>query len=416
MTRWLAAACLLWSGLLVASDQPSPVVAVYIKGNEVTQLHVLRRELRWREGSTPTEEQLEDDRQALLDLGLFRSVELTVQRTAQGKVLTYAVREKFYLLPVPRLSANADGRYSYGAQVRWSNVFGLNHSLVVYGERENTEEPGVGEETQYAISYVAPALTGRYETLVVGMGHTTRPVLDGAGGKAYDERIDTAAVTWLRQLTPGRSNQGWSVGLGPRWRRQDTLGPSAPPEDGHAAALGTVLAYRNQRFRVYSDEGLRFNMHLDAAREGWIADYDFVHWGGEVAWLRPFGNTPHQSLHLFAELGGYHGGPASIDAYSLGGGGQLRAYDRAFIEGDAYYRLAVEWLRPLHWPWLRVLVVLENGNVFDDVRGMTLRDSYTSLGLGLRLRVPQFVNLEVEVGWAFPLGDGGEGQVFGGRP
>lgn len=393
-----------------------PVVAIYFKGNEVTQPQVLRRELRWQEGTTPTPAELEDDRQALLDLGLFREVVLNVQTTAQGQVVTYALREKFYLLPLPRVSANVDGRYSYGAQVRWSNVLGLNHSLVVYGERENTEEPGVGDETQYALSYVAPALTGRYETLAVEVAHVSRPLLDEQGSRAYEERIDTAALTWLRQLTPGRSNQGWSVGLGPRWRRQDTRGPGRPEPDGRALSMGALVAYRDLRFKVFSDEGLRFTAHVDGAAEGWVADYDVVRWGSELAWLRPLGDTPHQSLQLFVEVGGYHGGPDSVDAYSLGGGGQLRAYDRAFIEGDAYYRLAAEWLRPIRWPWLRALVVLENGNVFADVRDMRMSDSFTSLGVGVRLRVPQFVNLEVELGWAFPLGRGGDGQVFGGRP
>lgn len=392
------------------------VVDIRFEGNTTTREGVLRRELVWVEGTAPDAEALEDDRQALLDLGLFREVDVSTDDLPEGRVLTYRVREKYYLLPLPRISANVDGRYSYGAQVRWSNVLGLNHRMVLYGQRENAETEGVGEEVQYALDYVAPALTGRYETLAFGVSHLKRPVEDATGMATYEERIDTLGINWSRQLTQGRSNQGWSVGVGPSWRRQVTAGATAPPSDGEAVAVGGQLGYRNLRFKVYSDEGLRLGIGVDAAVEGLAADYDFVRWRSDVAWFRPLGDTPHQSLQLFAEVGGYHGGPASIDAFALGGGGQLRAFERDFIEGDAYYRLAAEWLRPLHWPWLRTLVVLEAGNVFEDVSDVSLSRVYTSLGLGVRLRITQFVNLEVELGWAFPIGQSGSGAAFGGRP
>jgi hemolysin activation/secretion protein len=61
------------------------------------------------------------------------------------------------------------------------------------------------------------------------------------------------------------------------------------------------------------------------------------------------------------------------------------------------------------------VVILEAGNVFEDAQAARLGRVYSSLGLGVRLRIPQFVNLEVELGWAIPLNGPGNGRVFGGK-
>jgi hypothetical protein len=61
---------------------------------------------------------------------------------------------------------------------------------------------------------------------------------------------------------------------------------------------------------------------------------------------------------------------------------------------------------------MRAVVILEGGNVFDTPSDAGLDRIYTSLGLGLRFRVSWFVNVEVEMGWAFPLNGDATGARF----
>ena len=60
---------------------------------------------------------------------------------------------------------------------------------------------------------------------------------------------------------------------------------------------------------------------------------------------------------------------------------------------------------------MRLLLVAEAGGADDDFRGEADGTPYASLGLGLRLRVTWFVNLELELGAAVPL-RGGDGVRF----
>lgn len=133
------------------------ITAIRITGNDTTQERVIRRELALGVGDVATAQALADTRQAIQDLGLFRRV--VVEEVVEGDqvLLVVAVREKRYLLPIPRLDGNSDGDYSYGAQLRWSNLWGLNHRMVAYVEQgEINSEADRDRERSARVSYTAP--------------------------------------------------------------------------------------------------------------------------------------------------------------------------------------------------------------------------------------------------------------------
>lgn len=414
---WRALAFVLVAvpGLLAAQPPsrslPPPIVEIAFEGNEVTQPRILLRELAFRVGDPAEPEKIEAGRQALLDLGLFKRVELRQEPVPGGVRLVYKVRERYYFLPTPRFDAKSDGQYSYGAQVRWSNLFGLNHSARLFWEQEDRQREGIGKETTWSAGYSAPLIGDSPYSIGAGAGYTTRPVSGSAGD--YEEEFRSAAASLSRTWSAGAASQGWTFGGGLLWQQQRTAGPFAPAAYGEALAPRVFGGHRDLHYRIYSESGQAWGLNYEQAVDGWGSDYDYSRLGaGYVSYL-PLGSTPHQTLHLIADTGLYFDGPPGVRQYALGGASRLRGYDASFIEGNAYWYASAELARPLFRPWLRAVLLLEAGSVSaspDTLDG----EVYGSLGIGLRLRFTNFVNFELEAGFALPL-DGGDARFFASR-
>lgn len=402
-----------------SAESAAPVVVgIEFSGNRVTQPRVMLRELSFAAGDAVDPAQIEASRQAIQNLGLFRSVEVERVAAQGGDIVIFTVEEKLYLLPFPRLDAKDSGEYAYGMQMRWTNLFGLNHDLRAFWEFRDRKEAGVGGETAYAIDYGAPQIFDSRYSLGAGAAYSTRPVeRDGEVVGDYQETFRSAQAQVSRSLSQGSANQGWRVGGGLGWLEQSTEGADAEPAYGTATSVLLSAGYRDVQFRRYSEVGQVFGVNAAVATEGWNSDYHQLTY--RLGWRRfiPVGERVHQNVNLGAEAGMRHGGPPDNDAFELGGSSNLRGYDNDFLEGDAYYRVSAEFLRPLRWNALRALAIMEAGNVFEQPGDASVDRVYTSLGLGVRLRVDWFVDVELDLGYAIPLGGGGDGgRVFVGRP
>lgn len=385
---------------------------IAFEGNRVTQPRTMLRELPFKQGDAVTLDLLERGRQAIQDLGLFKAVQVREVAEADGSITAiYTVSERWYLLPYPRVDANADGEYAYGAQLSWNNLWGLNHTLRASAlQRETARLGSSGKEMLYSASYFAPQVFDTRWSLGAAGSYTERPFEDPQLG-FYNEQISSVQLMAQRALSAGPPSQGWSIGAGVLATQQRT--DSGIGEYGEAAGPVVTAGYRDVRLNIYSEEGITFGGRLDGAMDGFAADYDFARLTvGGIRYL-PFG-VPHQTLHLIAETGLGWKGPDNLRNFSLGGSGSLRGYQRSFEEGNAFYRVAGEWARPIFKPWLRTVVIAEVGNVYRHPNEIDLGAARSSIGFGLRLRLLTFVNLEVEAGIALPL-EGGAARFFAGR-
>ena len=413
MARFLISGLLcLWAQAAGAQQWP-PVVEIRFEGNEVTQPKTMLREMPISVGQPADPKLIARSRQAVQDLGLFRKVDIRQSENGAGVVLTVSVEEKIYLLPLPRVEANTDEEFGYGAQLRWSNVAGLNHRLSAFVVRRELKEEDRDASTSYSLGYSAPFVFDTPYELVTGFGHSEdKAVRDGV---AFDESFDSVRGLLFRNY--GKDNaasQGLQLGGGLKWQNQNTSGVGAPPAYGMSTALVAQASYRDERFNIYSDTGQSWSLGYEIASPDIASDYGYAALTAGYARRWEVGDIPFQTAHFFAQLGSYHGGPQEIEAFSLGGASTLRGYESDFVEGDFLYRLAGEYLRPVGWDWLRLLVVLEAGNVFEEPKDFSLDKVFVSLGLGLRIRFTYFVNFDVELGVAMPLVDGDGLQVFGG--
>ena len=404
---------LLWLALLcvgAVQAQPSArIVEIAFEGNETTQPRTMLRELVVQIGDAADAQRIEISRQALLDLGLFKRVEVRQEPVADGVRLVFIVRERYYLLPTPRFDAKSDGRYAYGAQLRWNNLWGLNHTLRLFWEQEDRQQEGIGKDTQWSAGYFAPFVADSPYNIGAAADYVTQPV-QGVNG-AFEEEFRSAVTSVSRTYSNGPASQGWTLGGGLRWQQQRTRGPFAPEAYGEATAPLLFANFRDFHQRIYSEVGTFYGAGYEYADEAW-GDYGYANLSIGGGRYLPIGTTEHQTLHLIANTGLQFSGPDEVERYSLGGASRLRGYDLDFLEGNAYWYAAAEFARPIRWRWLRAVAILEAGNVTatpEDMDG----EIYGSLGLGLRVRFSNFINFEFEAGVALPL-DGGDPRFFAG--
>lgn len=396
------------------ADAWPPIREIAFEGNETTQQRTMLREMFVHVGDPAEPAAIERSRQAVQDLGLFRSVEVAHQAVAGGVRLTFTVKEKYYVIPAPRVDSNSDGQYAYGLQLEWYNVFGLNHTTKAIVKYRNRQQDGRGTALNLDASYVAPFIFDSPYGLELSVSKSTEPVDTPL---PYDEiRYGARAVVSRRFANGHAASQGWRFGAGLQWQDQDTRGDAAPPAEGMATALVLNGGYSDMHSRLYSEEGQRASAEV---RSTWGAasDYDYtsVAGGFDASWY--VGSTPHQSIGLFAEGGSHHGGPDGTTAigpvigpFQLGGSGDLRGYRHNFLEGDTYYYAGVEYLRPVGWDWLRGAVFLETGNTSEGDGNLNLLRPYADVGIGLRLRATWLMHFELNAGVALPLVDAGDGM------
>jgi outer membrane protein assembly factor BamA len=209
----LLPALLLLFAAQAASAQTAPIAAVRLEGNRVTRDKVILREMDLRAGDAADPAAIERNRQAILDLGLFREVEVVTEPAAGGVVLVVRMREKRFLLPIPRVDTSSDEDFSYGAQLRWSNVFGLNHTLNAYYERGDfPNERDRASESTARVSYSAPRVRDSRYDVRGRLEHEEQRTRADTGD--YDETFDRVEMLVARDFTTARPRRGWIVGGG----------------------------------------------------------------------------------------------------------------------------------------------------------------------------------------------------------
>lgn len=389
------------------------ILAIEFEGNATTEPKVMLREMVVKAGDAADPEKIARSVQYIHDLGLFRRVRAYSHEAEGGVVLRVTVEEKWYVLPYPKFSVTVEGQNSTGAELRWSNFLGLNHSLRVNALRSDFKREGRGRETSYSGNYSAPFIFDSPYRLSLSTGYTLSPVSDPV---VHDETFRHAsfAVSRTYPEAGGARSQGTTFSGGVLWQREDRSGIGVPAPYGQATSLTGSYGYRNIRFRTYSEEGVSWRLGAAAAREGIASDYSYFSADASYNRYRYIGDTPHQSLNYSFSTGLYSQGPREINAYSFGGSSVLRGYKANSLEGNFYYLATAEFFRPVWVPWLRAGSILEAGKVFRRSGDARLDELDASLALAVRIRFTYFVNLDLDLGYAFPL-NGGEGKLFGGR-
>ncbi len=405
---------LLWLVMAPATAEEQGVITeIRFVGNKHTQPQIMLQEMVIKAGDPVDSDRIERSRQAIMDLGLFKSVDVVRVPEAQGTALEITVSEKYYIIPMPKLDRSADGDVSYGGQLTMDNLWGLNQKFRMVYKAERGCCQGSGTVSTYSLIYEYPRVAGSDYGLGMRVSREATPDSDvdllGNTLYEYQRMLDAAGINLTHWLGRDGPSSGWGIGASLFWRHltfspQGSLPPTAGPEK--AVGFEVSLGYTKVHDLLYSRDGVEFGISSEHGATQLGSDATFSRNQLYYRQYMPVGGTPHTNLDLQLRLG-VTGGDVPIDktSYGLGGSRELRGYDKSSIEGRSYFSANIEYLRPLFGhPAARGVLFMDIGNAYQDNRLLDLADMEASMGVGLRYKFKAFVNLQLRADYAYAFG------------
>lgn len=422
--RTLGALCLSLCAISVcAAEDPPTLGEIRFVGNKTTKAEILLQEMLVRVGDPADAALIEQSRQAIMDLGLFKSVRAELLPGAErGRVLLITVKEKYYILPIPKLNRNDENDIGYGAQLRLDNLAGLNQQLKLTYELEKAETSSSGEREVFSVVYNYPRIfASPYRLEIVG-NRTSYPIdvlaTDGttvdASYRQTSSEAGFAVTRWLGLIGPSR---GWQLGGGLVWRERSYRYLSGTPglyTDSSTVGLTATIEYTDVHNFLYSRSGRTYGLSAEFGLPSLGSDNNYTRERLYYRGYYPMFNRPHHNLDVQLQLGLASDRAFKEDAYSLGGSSTLRGYEAGSSTGNAYVLANIEYLAPLfgYYP-IRGVLFADIGNAYPSNRDIDLSDLKTGAGLGLRWKIKAFVKLDLRLDVAYAF-DTGETRVYAG--
>lgn len=407
--------------VVVPESQPI-ITEIRFTGNKVTSPRILRQEMLIKEGDVVDREKIDASRQAIMDLGLFNEVEATLLPVAGGQALKITVDEKLYILPIPKLDRNADGEVSYGAQIRWDNIAGLNQRLRATYEIQKGCCANQKSPTELSVEYQYPRWAGTDYGLKLDLTYIRGPASKSENGVKIAESwaaSDSFGIGVNHWLGSGPST-GWNAGIGWKWSMQHfnhVAGDPAIFVDSKSESIGLGVSYSRVHDYLYSRSGMDYGYEFSVGPTWLGSDKTFSSNQLYYRHYFPVGDIKHQNIDFQMRLGGAGGSlPAGGDPYSLGGSRDLRAYEKGVFTGKSFFSANVEYLRPMfgHAP-LRSVLFYDVGNTYPDNRVIDVQNLESAVGFGVRYRVKWFVDLQIRADYAKALGQASHKLYIGTR-
>ncbi|MGM0595252.1 MAG: BamA/TamA family outer membrane protein [Pseudomonadota bacterium] len=395
----------------VAQEEASPVLDVIrFVGNEVTQESVMRQEMRVREGESYTPEQVERSRQALMNLGLFKSVQTELLEEQGRHVLEVRLEERYYILPIPLLdyrpsflADESNTNYTYGGQLRFDNLFGLNQRLKIDYEKKEYVDDLEPTEREWNIEYNYPRIVGTPYRLELDARHEQRniEVHEGESHIATTSSKSASGRLFLsRWLNPEGVSEGWRAGAGvagTAYRYRDLEGVSDYHNQNVVALLGRIDYLQVDQHPFYR-EGEAFSYGVTLAHGVLGSDREYMHNTFSYRRYRPV-HALNGNINTQLRLGlGFGDG----EAYSLGSSTSLRGFDSNTLEGNLLLLGNIEYHQRIGgYKPLRGVVFADLGNVWPGLDDINNRRLYSSVGVGARWRVQSFVDVTLRLDYAY---------------
>lgn len=401
------------------------ITEIRFVGNRVTREHILRQEMVIAEGDVADPLLIDRSRQAIMDLGLFTSVRAVLEpHPERGRTLIVTVKEKFYVLPVPKLNRDDQDNFSVGAELTVENLAGLNQQLQLRYESENADElVSEGKITTWSFGYNYPRVGGSPWVLTTDVYQASRPAEVVSGTvvtSLYDQETWTASVLASRWLNLRGPSRGWLVGGGVVWRRNSYEYRSGTVTDTlfEQNAVGIIgqLQFRDIRDYLFSRSGREYGYRGEFGEPAIGADQHYTRHEFFYRRYILLPGRPHTNIDMQAKLGLSSGEIFTGEeyAYALGGNKSLRGFDSTSFTGNAYTLLNVQYLQPLFgYNAFRGVLFLDAGNAYPSNAELHLGDIKWDVGVGFRVRVKSLVKIDLRVDAAYTP-ETGEWSYFAG--
>ncbi len=394
----------------IAAPESGIVDVIRFSGNKKTQEIVMRQEMLVREGDPLDLARIERSRQAIMNLGLFKSVDAQVLQEEGHNVLLIAVEERFYILPLPLLDARLDeAEYSYGMELRYDNLMGLNQRLKLTYEHDKTADGETPMRRESSLSYSYPRVLGSNDNFSLN-GNVIREELIELDNEiitgSYRRDSRNLGFRVSRWLAAESISQGWVLGGGMAIAQRiydQQRGSGENYDNSQALEVNVSLDYSAIEEYPYHREGSAYGYWLSVSMPGMGSDYtynrvDFYHRN-----YHPLGFID-ASLHTQVKLGLANGNRFDAPAFSVGGGSSIRGYEGEVAQGNAMLQLNAEYHHHLSgYRQLRGVVFMDAGNAWSGGTDLNLGKLFSSAGVGLRWRVQSFVDMTLRLDIAYAI-------------
>ncbi|MCF8055006.1 MAG: BamA/TamA family outer membrane protein [Desulfocapsa sp.] len=399
-------------------QSPYPVIIdIVFLGNRVTRPDTMLQEMKLRKGDRSDPEKIAASRQAIMDLNLFKSVVIEEKSVEGGALLEVTVEEKFFILPLPTLGYSNDGDISYGAYIKWYNMFGLNYTFKLKGKAKNFADGDMDKKKFIAFEYTMPRLnSGPWELYLYGDYSRNRIYAHDEDRSGFKQSTWLGGFSLMRWRHLDGPSSGWFTrgGVSITGKKHELdIGTPSLYEDGLEPHLTLGVGFKAVHNHLFSRTGKEFGYtfglgHSPVDCEGLFTTHYLYY--RSYHWL--FDN-PHHNLNF--QLQGAFASDTLYQEHSfkLGSGSTLRGYERDSVAGNAYLLANIEYLHPLLGnPPIRGVIFADLGNSWENIDDVDLSDLKGCVGFGVRAKVKYFVKLDLVLEWAFAAN--GENKVYAG--
>ena len=375
-------------------------------GNEITQESVFRREMYVKEGDEVDLKKIAASTQAIMDLGLYRSVKYKLLDTDRPneKILQIKVWEKYYKLIIPRLRYE-NNQWRTGIQLRWDNVNGLDHQLKLLAERLGAEM-GVSELRQQ-FKYKYPNALGSdysFDLRLVNQNKIDASI-EGEFQNQLDQSFELGVFKWLNKQ---HRKKGWFIRLGydVRERQYEDLATRDIVDSIGSVQVSLKYAYKNVHEYYYNRGGKYYGYEMKIAEDAIGSKSEYLtHYLFYRSYYR-FKSRPDDNLNVQTILGTSNNNVLGDRAFILDYRNGLRGYERSRFQGNSVLVVNTEYLRPSEWfPTLRFVYFVDMGST-----GESLKDAFngplrTGVGFGVRWKIPALVRVDLRVDVGYGISD-----------
>jgi len=398
----------------------SQIDSIRFSGNDTTQESVLLREMYIDVGDDIDYEKIDESIQGIKDLNLFTEVTYYVSESYDSSYpdnlfseLVINVEEKIYLLVIPRLKLR-DNKLGVGIQLRWENVFGLDHKLKLLYENKGEEE-GVQEyRTRFRYNYKNINDSDYSLNLSLISENTVTQSLDFDFQNSFDDSLQMSLFKWHNDLHH-KNGEYTSIGFGMHQRVHETL-TGQFIDDATSNFMTFSWGYKKVHKFAYNRKGKHFGFDIEASDIVFGSEAEYIK---NVLFYRSyytFKSRPGDNLNIQTQLGYSTDDILGDKAFRLDFRNDLRGYDKDSYQGNAMLLLNIEYMTPLRsFPTLRYLGFIDVGNTYDDIKDINDNPLHIGIGAGIRWKIRSFVKVDLRFDIGYGLADDNYQFTFGTR-
>ncbi len=395
------------------------IESIEFSGNKVTKDHILLQEMLFDAGDNVTDEQIEQARQSIMNLDLFKAVTSELVATESGHRLLIDVDEKHYWFIVPKLSRSGDGDVAYGGEFQIDNLAGRNQHLELNFRKKNFDDTDVDEEEQIELEFQSPRIFRSAFEFNLDIKQEQAALEEDRFGVLgnYDRELDEYGFTLARWKNPLGPSKGWRYFGGARVQQFDHTFLSGEPGLFFDADIFSVIggfSFIDVQNYLFSREGIHYGYQGNLSTDSFGSDVSFARHSVFYRRFKRVTQRPHTNFNTQLRFGYTTRSIFGDPTYSVANGRSIRGFDRDSLEGDAFIIGNLQFLTPLYGKnALRGVTFLDFGNAYENIHEIDLSDLKFGAGIGLRWKVKSFVkfDLRLDVAHGFP---GGELKVFAG--